>query len=56
MMKISRMQKFRKKSLKGCNLTIGVDLGDRSRSCCMLDESGEVLKEHQLETTSKSES
>jgi len=26
-------------------LTVGVDLGDRSSQCCVLDASGEVLEE-----------
>lgn len=32
-------------------LTVGVDLGDRSSQCCVLDASGEVLEESTLPTT-----
>lgn len=32
-------------------LTIGVDLGDRSSQCCVLDSAGEVLEESTLPTT-----
>jgi len=32
-------------------LTIGLDLGDRSSWCCLLDEVGEVLLEQKLGTT-----
>jgi len=34
-------------------LTIGLDLGDRSSWCCLLDEVGEVLLEQKLGTTPK---
>jgi transposase len=34
-------------------LTIGLDLGDRSSWCCVLDERGEVLLEQKLSTTPK---
>jgi transposase len=36
--------------LKG-QLTIGLDLGDRSSSYCVLDEAGEILVEQKLPTT-----
>src|SRR6266699_1263383 len=36
---------------KGHKLTIGLDLGDRWSSYCVLDEAGEVLLEQQLATT-----
>lgn len=32
-------------------LTIGVDLGDRSSSYCVLDEAGEIILEQKLPTT-----
>ena len=32
-------------------LTVGVDLGDRSSQCCVLDAAGEVLEESTLPTT-----
>jgi len=32
-------------------LTIGVDLGDRSSAYCVLNEAGEIVFEHKLATT-----
>jgi transposase len=34
-------------------LTIGLDLGDRSSHYCILDEAGNVILEHNLPTTPK---
>ena len=34
-------------------LTIGLDLGDRSSSYCVLDQAGEVLLEQKVSTTPK---
>ena len=34
-------------------LTIGLDLGDRSSWYCVLDEAGEVIHEQKLSTTAK---
>jgi hypothetical protein len=34
-------------------LTIGLDLGDRSSSYCVLDEAGDVLLEQKVSTTPK---
>ena len=50
MQKISTMQANGKKIFKG-RLTIGLDLGDRFSSYCVLDEAGEILLEHRLPTT-----
>src|SRR5258707_10419582 len=36
---------------KGHKLTIGVDLGDRWSSYCVLDEAGEILLEQKVTTT-----
>jgi predicted NBD/HSP70 family sugar kinase len=36
---------------KGHKLTIGLDLGDRWSSYCVLDEAGEVILEQKLPTT-----
>lgn len=36
---------------KSPQLTIGVDLGDRFSSYCILDEAGEILREQKLPTT-----
>ena len=41
----------RKQIFKGKKLTIGMDLGDRFASYCVLDEAGEVMVEQQLPTT-----
>jgi len=32
-------------------LTIGLDLGDRSSAYCILNEAGEIVLEHKLATT-----
>jgi hypothetical protein len=32
-------------------LTIGLDLGDRSSAYCVLNETGEIVLEHKLATT-----
>jgi transposase len=32
-------------------LTVGVDLGDRSSAYCVLNEAGEIVLEHKLATT-----
>ena len=50
MQKISTMRTRGNKSSKG-QLTIGLDLGDRSRSYCVLDAAGEVVLERKLPTT-----
>jgi transposase len=34
-------------------LTVGLDLGDRSSSYCVLDEAGDVLLEQKVSTTPK---
>ena len=34
-------------------LTVGLDLGDRSSFYCVLDETGDVLLEQKVSTTSK---
>ena len=48
--KISTMQKSGRKIFKG-QLTIGLDLGDRFSSYCVLDEAGKILLEPRLPTT-----
>ncbi|HVI79681.1 MAG TPA: hypothetical protein VM715_16230 [Candidatus Acidoferrum sp.] len=35
------------------NLTIGLDLGDRSSCYCVLDESGRMVMEQKVSTTAK---
>jgi hypothetical protein len=49
MQKISTMRTSGKKIFKG-QLTIGLDLGDRSSSYCVLSEAGEVILEQKLPT------
>ena len=50
MQKISTMRTSGRKICKG-QLTIGLDLGDRSSSYCVLDEAGKILLEQKLPTT-----
>jgi transposase len=50
MQKISTMQTSGKNIFEG-QLTIGVDLGDRSSAYCVLNEAGEIVFEHKLATT-----
>jgi len=45
------MRRAANKILKGRQLTIGMDLGDRRSFYCVLDESGRVLLEDKLATT-----
>jgi hypothetical protein len=49
MQKISTMRTSGKKIFKG-QLTIGLDLGDRSGSYCVLSEAAEVILEQKLPT------
>jgi transposase len=50
MQKISTMQ-TRGKNIFQAQLTIGLDLGDRSSAYCVLNEPGEIVLEHKLATT-----
>src|SRR5262250_931108 len=50
MQKISTMRTSGRKIFNG-QLTIGLDLGDRSSSYCVLDEAGEIILEQKLPTT-----
>jgi hypothetical protein len=47
MQKISTMRTNAKNIFKG-QLTIGLDLGDRSSAYCVLNEAGEIVLEHKL--------
>src|SRR5260370_28995137 len=51
MKKISNLQTFGNGIFKEGKLTIGVDLGDRWSSCCVLDEAGEIILEQKVATT-----
>ena len=50
MEKISTVKMKGKKILSG-QLTIGLDLGDRSSCYCVLDENGEIIREQKIPTT-----
>jgi len=50
MQKISTMRASGKTIFEG-QLTIGLDLGDRSSAYCILNEAGEIVLEHKLATT-----
>jgi transposase len=50
MQKISTMRTNAKNIFQG-QLTIGLDLGDRSSAYCVLNEAGEIVLEHKLATT-----
>jgi hypothetical protein len=39
------------KSIFEGQLTIGLDLGDRSSAYCVLNEAGEIVLEHKLAST-----
>ena len=53
MQKISTVRMSGKKNFKQ-QLTIGLDLGDRTSSYCVLNEAGEMLFERKLATTPES--
>ena len=46
MRKISTVVTNRNEIFKEDKLTIGLDLGDRFSHYCVLDEAGEVIREH----------
>ena len=50
MQKISTMRTSGKNIFEG-QLTIGLDLGDRSSAYCVLNEAGEIIFERKLATT-----
>src|SRR5260370_5018451 len=53
MKKNSTVTKNRNEIFKQPQLTIGLDLGDRTSHYCILDEAGNVILEHNLPTTLK---
>lgn len=53
MQKISTVQRTRGKVFKARQLTVGLDLGDRSSFYCVLDDQGELILERTLSTTAK---
>jgi transposase len=50
MQKISTMRTSKREIFEG-QLTIGLDLGDRSSAYCVLNEVGEIVLEHRHATT-----
>ena len=44
------------KATKASNVTVGMDLGDKTSRYCMLDENGEVLREASVGTFAESTS
>jgi transposase len=53
MKKVSTVAAKPSKKIAQQNLTVGLDLGDRSSWYCVLDETGTVLLEQNLNTTTK---
>jgi transposase len=53
MKKNSTVAKNRNEIFRQPQLTIGLDLGDRTSDYCILDEAGNVILEHNLPTTPK---
>jgi len=53
MQKSSTMRRTVSKIFKGRQLTIGMDLGDRWSFYCLVDESGKVILEEKVPTTTE---
>ena len=53
MTKVSTVGANQIRNVSQQNLTIGLDLGDRSSWYCVLDEAGTVVLEQKLSTTPK---
>src|SRR5678815_4139494 len=53
MKKISTVATQQSRKMSEQKLTIGLDLGDRSSWCCVLDEAGAIVREQKLGTTPK---
>lgn len=53
MQKSSTVQRTRSNVFQARQLTVGLDLGDRSSFYCVLDDQGEVIQERTLSTTPK---
>jgi transposase len=53
MKKISTVATQQSRKMSEQELTIGLDLGDRSSWCCVLDEAGAIVREQKLGTTPK---
>ena len=53
MKKVSTAATKRNRNFSQPNLTIGLDLGDRSSCYCVLDETGGIVMEQKVSTTAK---
>src|SRR5512140_2860719 len=53
MKKVSNAATKRNRNFSQPNLTIGLDLGDRSSCYCVLDETGRIVMEQKVSTTAK---
>jgi transposase len=53
MKKVSTVAAKQSRNFSQPKLTIGLDLGDRSSWCCVLDEAGAIVLEQRLGTTPK---
>jgi transposase len=53
MKKVSTNAAAAANNFRNDKLTIGLDLGDRNSCYCVLDGSGQVMREHKLSTTAK---
>jgi hypothetical protein len=53
MKKVSTAATKPSRNFSQSNLTIGLDLGDRSSCYCVLDESGRIVMEQKVSTTAK---
>jgi len=53
MQEISTMQASGSDNFKGPQVTIGLDLGDRTSNYCVLNATGDILLEDKLPTTSQ---
>jgi len=53
MKKASTVATKRSRNVSQSNLTIGLDLGDRSSCYCVLDETGRIVNEQKVSTTAK---
>jgi len=53
MKKVSTAATKRNRNFSQPNLTIGLDLGDRSSCYCVLDETGRIVMEQKVSTTAK---
>ena len=53
MKKVSTAARKQSRNFSQPNLTIGLDLGDRSSCYCVLDDSGRIMMEQKVSTTAK---